>query len=75
MAEKLTPPEGSVDTSERREILMDLAKALKKQGSFQLASKKLAVSRLGRQTRIFAPEFLSTTECLFSHEAKPSAKR
>jgi intraflagellar transport protein 140 len=44
MAEKLTPPEGSVDTSERREILMDLAKALKKQGSFQLASKKYTLA-------------------------------
>ena len=52
MVEKLTPPEnltntqpnnnnnGIVDSSERREILKDLAKALKKQGSFTLASKK-----------------------------------
>jgi intraflagellar transport protein 140 len=49
MVEKLTPPEvpagtatgnGIVDPSERREILKDLAKALKKQGSFTLASKK-----------------------------------
>mmetsp|Transcript_14116 Transcript_14116/g.19245 ORF Transcript_14116/g.19245 Transcript_14116/m.19245 type:complete len:273 (-) Transcript_14116:1579-2397(-) len=39
MVEKLTPPE-SVEASERREILKDLARALKKQGSFTLASKK-----------------------------------
>lgn len=39
MADKLTPPE-AMDPSERKEILKDLAKALKKQGSFTLASKK-----------------------------------
>eukprot|EP01036_Dinobryon_divergens_P023346 gene23346-31680_t len=39
MVEKLTPPE-TVDASERKEVLQDLAKALKKQGSFTLASKK-----------------------------------
>ena len=39
MVDKLTPPE-SLDTTERREILSDLAKALKKQGSFTLACKK-----------------------------------
>jgi hypothetical protein len=39
MAEKLTPPD-TLDAPERREILSDLAKALKKQGSFTLASKK-----------------------------------
>jgi intraflagellar transport protein 140 len=40
MVEKLTPAENSMDPSERRDILKDLAKALKKQGSFTLASKK-----------------------------------
>ena len=30
----------TVDASERKEVLQDLAKALKKQGSFTLASKK-----------------------------------
>jgi len=39
MVKKLTPPE-TLDLSERREILKDLAKALKKQGAFTLASKK-----------------------------------
>ncbi len=39
MCTALTPPD-SVDAQERRDILCDLAKALKKQGSFQLASKK-----------------------------------
>lgn len=39
MTEKLTPPE-TMDAGERREILKDLAKALKKQGAFTLASKK-----------------------------------
>ncbi|KAJ1408062.1 hypothetical protein B484DRAFT_403632, partial [Ochromonadaceae sp. CCMP2298] len=39
MAEKLSPPD-TTDPSERKEILSDLAKALKKQGSFTLASKK-----------------------------------
>lgn len=39
MVEKLTPPD-TMDPTERREILSDLAKALKKQGAFTLASKK-----------------------------------
>jgi intraflagellar transport protein 140 len=39
MVEKLTPPE-SVDPNERKEILKDLARALKKQGAFTMASKK-----------------------------------
>ena len=39
MVEQLTPPD-SVDPSERKEILKDLARALKKQGSHILASKK-----------------------------------
>jgi hypothetical protein len=39
MVDKLTPPE-TVDPTERRDILSNLAKALKKQGSFTLASKK-----------------------------------
>lgn len=39
MVEQLTPPE-TVDPAERKEILKDLARALKKQGSFILASKK-----------------------------------
>ena len=39
MVEHLTPPE-TVDATERKEILKDLARALKKQGSFILASKK-----------------------------------
>jgi len=39
MVEKLTPPE-SVEASERREILKDLARALKKQRSLTPASKK-----------------------------------
>lgn len=39
MVEKLTPPE-TADPAERKEVLKDLAKALKKQGSFTLASKK-----------------------------------
>lgn len=39
MVEKLTPPE-TMEVSERKEILSDLAKALKKQGAFTLASKK-----------------------------------
>ena len=39
MVEQLTPPE-TVDATERKEILKDLARALKKQGSFILASKK-----------------------------------
>jgi isopenicillin N synthase-like dioxygenase len=45
--EKLTPPE-TVDPSERREILKDLAKALKKQGSFTLASKKYTQAGLSQ---------------------------
>lgn len=42
MCERLTPPvDNSVmDSSERKEILKELAKALKKQGAFALASKK-----------------------------------
>lgn len=39
LADKLTPSD-AIDSSERKEILKDLAKALKKQGSFALASKK-----------------------------------
>ena len=39
MVAALTPPE-TLEASERRDVLCDLAKALKKQGSFQLASKK-----------------------------------
>ena len=39
MVEQLTPPE-TVDPAERKEILKDLARALKKQGSHILASKK-----------------------------------
>lgn len=39
MVLKLTPPE-TMEVSERREILSDLAKALKKQGAFALASTK-----------------------------------
>lgn len=39
LADKLTPGD-AMDPSERKEILKDLAKALKKQGSFALASKK-----------------------------------
>lgn len=39
MVETLTPPD-TMESSERKEILLDLAKALKKQGSFTLASKK-----------------------------------
>jgi len=39
MVEKLSPPD-TLEPSERKEILADLAKALKKQGSFTLASKK-----------------------------------
>lgn len=39
LADKLTPAE-TMDASERKEILKDLAKALKKQGSFALATKK-----------------------------------
>lgn len=39
MVESLTPSE-SMDSVERKEILKGLAKALKKQGSFTLASKK-----------------------------------
>eukprot|EP01038_Epipyxis_sp_PR26KG_P011964 gene11964-16014_t len=40
MVEKLTPPENGIDPTERKEILKDLAKALKKQGSYTMASKK-----------------------------------
>jgi len=43
MVEKLTPPE-SMDPAERKEILANLAKALKKQGSFTLASKKYTLA-------------------------------
>jgi intraflagellar transport protein 140 len=39
MVEQLTPPD-TVDPAERKEILKDLARALKKQGSHILASKK-----------------------------------
>lgn len=39
MVEMLTPPD-TMDPSERKEILKDLARALKKQGSFTTASKK-----------------------------------
>jgi len=39
MAEKLSPAEG-IDPTERKDILKELAKALKKQGSMTLASKK-----------------------------------
>ena len=39
MVERLTPPD-TMDKAERKEVLLDLAKALKKQGSFSLASKK-----------------------------------
>ena len=39
MSDTLTPPE-SMDPSERKEVLQELAKALKKQGAFLLASKK-----------------------------------
>jgi intraflagellar transport protein 140 len=39
MASTLSPPE-TMDPSERKEVLKNLAKALKKQGSFTLASKK-----------------------------------
>ena len=40
MVEQLTPAESTMDASERKDILKDLAHALKKQGSFVLASKK-----------------------------------
>jgi intraflagellar transport protein 140 len=43
MVEKLTPPD-TVDPAERKELLKELAKALKKQGSFALASKKYTQS-------------------------------
>jgi intraflagellar transport protein 140 len=39
MVDQLTPPD-TLDSAERKEILKDLARALKKQGSFILASKK-----------------------------------
>lgn len=39
LVDKLTPPE-TIDAAERREILSELARALKKQGSYALASKK-----------------------------------
>ena len=40
MVELLTPPDGAMESAERKEILKDLGHALKKQGSFVLASKK-----------------------------------
>jgi intraflagellar transport protein 140 len=40
MATTLTPPTEGFDSSQRKEILADLGRALKKQGSFILASKK-----------------------------------
>ena len=42
MCEKLTPPINSdfMDNNERKDVLKELAKALKKQGAFALASKK-----------------------------------
>ncbi len=39
MVERLSPPE-TADKAERKEILLNLAKALKKQGSYNLAYKK-----------------------------------
>jgi intraflagellar transport protein 140 len=43
MANLLTPPD-SMEASERRDILCDLGKALKKQGTFALASNKYALA-------------------------------
>jgi len=40
MAERMTPDKGSMDATSRSEILQDIAKLCKKQGSFQLACKK-----------------------------------
>ena len=40
MAATLTPPTEGFDSAQRKEILSDLGRALKKQGSFVLASKK-----------------------------------
>jgi intraflagellar transport protein 140 len=40
MAQTLTPPTEGFDVNERKEILSNLGRALKKQGSFTLASKK-----------------------------------
>jgi len=40
MAQLLTPPSDGFDSNERKEILANLGRALKKQGSFTLASKK-----------------------------------
>jgi intraflagellar transport protein 140 len=43
MAAQLTPPD-TMEASERRDILSDLGKALKKQGSYALASKKYTLA-------------------------------
>jgi len=40
MAERMTPEKNSIDPAARAEILMNIAKLCKKQGSFQLACKK-----------------------------------
>ncbi|CAE7303974.1 Ift140 [Symbiodinium natans] len=40
MAERMTPDKGSMDATSRSEILQDIGKLCKKQGSFQLACKK-----------------------------------
>lgn len=44
MADKLTPPAEDFDPNERKELLKELASALKKQGNFTLASKKYTLA-------------------------------